>query len=66
VLAGKDRASLAAEAVIADSGFESSTTLPDRQAYVAVQALDARGRVLATSPTARVVSYASALRGQAR
>ena len=53
VLAGKRRGSLAAQATIAASGFESSTTLPEKYAYVAVQALDSAGRVLGTSHASR-------------
>jgi hypothetical protein len=63
VLAGKDRASLAAQAVIADTGFESSTTLPVKHAFVAVEALDSSGRVLARSSAVKVISYAAALSG---
>ena len=61
VLAGNQPGSLTARATIAASGFESSTTLPVKYARVAVQALDSAGRVLATSRTAHVVSYAAAL-----
>jgi Arylsulfotransferase (ASST) len=61
VLAGKANAALAAQTTIPADGFESSTTLPQKHAYVAVQALDSAGRVLGTSPTARVISYASSL-----
>ena len=62
VLAGKHPGSLAAQATIPVSGFESSTTLPAKYAYVAVQALDAAGHVLGTSKTVRVISYAASLR----
>jgi hypothetical protein len=61
VLAGKQRGALAAQTTIPADGFESSTTLPAKHAYVAVQALDSAGRVLGTSQTARVISYASSL-----
>ncbi|HSZ70898.1 MAG TPA: arylsulfotransferase family protein [Solirubrobacteraceae bacterium] len=61
VLAGKDAGSLAAQAAIPASGFESSTTLPTTYARVAVQALDAAGHVLGTSPTTAVISYAASL-----
>jgi hypothetical protein len=61
VLAGKRRGSLATQATIADSDFESSMTLPQRYDYVAVQALDATGRVLGASQTARVIGYAASL-----
>ncbi len=61
VLAGRQPGSLAALATIPLSGFESSTTLPRKYAYVAVQARDAAGRVLGTSRTARVIGYAASL-----
>jgi hypothetical protein len=61
VLAGKRAGSLAAQARIPADGFESSTTLPKKYAYVAVQALDRAGRVLGTSKTERVISYAASL-----
>jgi len=61
VLAGKDQKSLAPQATIVAEGFESSTILTKKYAYAAVQALDSAGRVLGTSPAARVGSYDSAL-----
>jgi hypothetical protein len=54
VLAGADPSSLAPRATMPDSGFESSLTVPDAYAYVAVQALGSRGQLLATSPTVSV------------
>ena len=42
--------------------FESSTTLPEKYAYVAVQALDAAGHVLGASKTVQPISYAASLR----
>jgi hypothetical protein len=66
VLAGTRAGSLGAQATIPANDFESSTTLPAKHAYVAVQALDRAGRVLATSATARVVSYAASLAGARR
>jgi hypothetical protein len=51
VLAGKDPSSLQPRAAIPNSGFESSTILPEAVGYVAVQALDSAGRTLATSAT---------------
>jgi hypothetical protein len=56
------------KAHVPDSGFESSAELVGgdgygalgKLAYVAVQALAASGQVLATSPTVRIASYASA------
>ena len=62
VLAGTDAGSLAAQATVAANGFESSTILPKKYAYVAVQALDAAGNVLAGTRPARTVSYEAALR----
>jgi hypothetical protein len=61
VLAGKRPATLRAQTAISMSGFESSTILPKEYAYVAVQALDAAGRVLGTSKTVRTISYAASL-----
>ena len=61
VLAGQHPTSLSAQATIPVSGFESSTALPVRYVYVAVQALDSAGRVLDTSQTTRVISYAASL-----
>jgi hypothetical protein len=61
VLAGSDPGSLAARTTIPASGFESSTTLPKQYTYAAVQALDATGRVLGTSPTVRVIGYYASL-----
>jgi Arylsulfotransferase (ASST) len=61
VLAGKRSGSLTARATIPASGFESSTTLPDKYARVAVQALDSAGHVLGTSRTMQAISYAASL-----
>ncbi len=61
VLAGEHPNSLRAQATIGASGFESSTTLPEKHAYVAVQALDSAGHVLGASHTVQVVSYAASL-----
>jgi len=60
-LAGNRRGSLQAQRTVADSGFETSTILAERYSYVAVQALDSSGRVLATSRTVRVGTYAASL-----
>jgi hypothetical protein len=62
VLAGQRPGALAAQATIPVSGFESSTTLPEKYARVAVQALDSAGHVLGTSQTAQAISYAASLR----
>jgi hypothetical protein len=61
VLAGEQPRSLSAQATIPVDDFESSTTLARRYAYVAVQALDSAGHVLAASPTVQAISYAASL-----
>jgi hypothetical protein len=61
VLAGKSAGSLAVQATIPAGSFEPSTIVPRKYAYVAVQALDSAGRVLGTSKTAGVISYAASL-----
>jgi hypothetical protein len=61
VLAGKRTGPLTARATIPASGFESSTTLPEKYARVSVQALDSAGAVLGGSRPVKVVSYAAAL-----
>ncbi len=61
VLAGKSSNSLQAQTEIPASGFESSSTLPKKYSYAAVQALDSAGRVLGTSKPIAVTSYAAAL-----
>jgi hypothetical protein len=69
VLAGVKPGSLHPQSTVAVSGFETETLLPkafvDAKAhtngYVAVQALDASGRVLDTSRTVSVESFAGAL-----
>ena len=54
VLAGDDASSLRARAKTPASGFKSSVTFPDAYRFAAVQALDAAGRVLASSAIVRV------------
>jgi hypothetical protein len=61
VLAGQQATSLNAQATIPASDFESSTTLPKKYAYAAVQALDSSGHVLGSSPTVKAISYAASL-----
>ncbi len=61
LLAGKGSGALAAQTVIAASGFESSAILPQKYTRVAVQALDSRGRVLGTSDIVAVTSFAASL-----
>jgi hypothetical protein len=65
VLAGSAPRALKPATSFPDSDFESSTILPKRYAYVSVQALDAAGDVLGTSPAAQVGSYASSFPGGA-
>ena len=55
VLAGSDPASLSARARMPDSGFESTVTFPGAYAYVAVQALGAKGQLLGTSTTVKAI-----------
>ncbi|TMK98329.1 MAG: hypothetical protein E6G34_11855 [Actinobacteria bacterium] len=61
VLAGAHAGSLAARARIPAEGFETSTTLPHKYAYVAAQALDSAGRALGASGPVRVISYKASL-----
>jgi hypothetical protein len=61
VLAGRHPTSLQAQTTIPASDFESSTTLPKKYAYAAVQALDSAGRVLGASKSVKVTTYAAAL-----
>jgi hypothetical protein len=61
VLAGQRPGSLSSRTTIPASAFESSTTLPKKYAYAAVQALDATGKVLGNSKPAKVSTYAAAL-----
>ncbi len=63
VLAAHHTGPLVARATIPATGFESSTTLPLKYARVAVQALDSAGRVLGTSRSVSVTSYAASLPG---
>jgi Arylsulfotransferase (ASST) len=66
VLAGVNPVSLSVRATIAAGGFESSTILPKKYAYVAVQALDADGHAIGTSPAISVMSYAASLPNSGR
>ncbi|HXA53686.1 MAG TPA: arylsulfotransferase family protein [Solirubrobacteraceae bacterium] len=61
VLAGASPTTLTPQATMAASGFESSTILPKKHAYAAVQALDAAGRVIGVSTTARTIGYYASL-----
>jgi len=61
VLAGERAGSLTSQTTIPASNFESSTILPKKYAYAAVQALDATGKVLGNSKPAKVSTYAAAL-----
>jgi hypothetical protein len=66
VLAGAQPSSLKAQAELGAAGFETSTTLPAKYAYAAVQALDASGRVLGTSQADKVIGYYSSLASSGR
>jgi hypothetical protein len=61
VLAGETPQALARVATIPASGFESSTTLPHKYKYAAVQARDGNGRVLGSSASSRVIGFYAAL-----
>jgi Arylsulfotransferase (ASST) len=61
VLAGQRPGSLQARATIPATGFESSTTLPQKYAYAAVAALDPAGHVLGVSKAVAVISFAASL-----
>jgi hypothetical protein len=50
----EDADSVKPVATMPDSGFESSTILPEAYKFIAVQALDASGRLLSTSVTVAV------------
>jgi hypothetical protein len=62
VLGGARSGSLTPLATIPSSGFESSTTLPKKYAYVAVQALDSSGQELGVSQTVKPIGYEASLR----
>jgi Arylsulfotransferase (ASST) len=53
VLGGASAATLAPVAKAAKAGFQTTIAVPDPSAYVAVQALDSSGAVLATSATVK-------------
>jgi hypothetical protein len=61
VLAGARQGALRPRATLPASGFESSTTLPASYSYAQVQALDATGHVLGTSPVAKTIGYYASL-----
>ncbi len=61
VLAGSRPQSLSALATVPASGFESSAMLTKKYAYVAVQALGARGQVLGGSHASRAIGYDASL-----
>jgi hypothetical protein len=56
ILAGQDATHMSERATMPDSGFESSVTIPEAYAYVAVQAIGADDRPLASSPTVRAAA----------
>jgi hypothetical protein len=66
ILAGMSPATLEAQLTITADGFESSTTLPEKYAYVAVQAVDSDGHALGTSKTVRTITYAASLPNPSR
>ena len=57
VLGGTASDSLKPGGIYPDNGFESEAIVAHKYAYVAVQALDSTGKVLATSPTVKVQSF---------
>jgi hypothetical protein len=59
VLAGPRPGSLTSQTTVAAENFESSTILPKKYAYVAMQALDAAGHLLGASQPVAVATYAS-------
>jgi hypothetical protein len=61
VLAGEGPGSLTSRTTIPAEDFESSTILPKKYAYAAIQALNATGEVLGSSEPAKVSTYAAAL-----
>jgi Arylsulfotransferase (ASST) len=61
VLAGAHPGALTPQTTTPVSGFESSTTLPKKYTYVAVQALDSAGHVLGTSRTVKTIGFDASL-----
>jgi hypothetical protein len=61
VLAGAHPGSLRTQTTIPASAFESSTILPKKYVYVAVQALDSAGHALGSSRPVQEISYAASL-----
>ncbi len=61
VLAGMRPGSLQPQTTTTVTGFETSTILPKRYAYAAVQALSSAGAVLGTSSAVPVRTYAASL-----
>ena len=53
LLAGPTKTTLSAIKTVPSAGFETTITATTRQPYLAVRALNASGRVLATSPAKR-------------
>ncbi len=66
MLAGEHPGSLSAQTTIGATGFESSTILPKKYAYAAVQALDSAGQVLGASHTVQTISYTASLPSSGR
>jgi hypothetical protein len=61
VLGGASATALSARATIPDSGFESEAILANKNAYVSVQALDAAGHVIGSSPPVKTIGFYSSL-----
>ena len=61
LLAGRKPGSLAPQAKVTATDFETSAILPKSYPYVAVAALDSSGHVLASSPAVAVKSYNASL-----
>jgi hypothetical protein len=61
VLAGQHPEALEPQTTVPVSGFESSTTLPKKYTYAAVQALDSAGHVLGTSRTVKTIGFDASL-----
>ncbi len=61
VLAGESPTALKAQATISATGFESSTTLAQKYAYVEAEALDSSGRVIGASKATAPIGYAASL-----
>ncbi len=61
VLAGSSPSSLSEQTTVPEQSFETEATLPKSFAYVRVQALDVKGRVLASSKPVKTVGFYATL-----